>query len=130
MLLEYYTKPAGKEETELENVLEYILMSLYLEEADAAILETILQKLEKMEMFRPILYILTNTEPKDEEIKYLRSKHLTNLLSLLFESLKINTTLVADAGVLRDHAQMRNRRLSRTDDRQATYEGYRLFWVL
>lgn len=93
------------------------MLSLDLESADAAILETILQKLEKMEMFRPCLYILTNTEPHDEELKLLRSKHFTNLLTMLFESLKINTTLVADVNVLRDHAQTRNRRLSRTDDR-------------
>lgn len=49
---------------------------------------------------------------------------------MLFESLRINTTLVADVSVLRDYAQFRKRKLSRTDDRQAMYDGYRLFWVL
>lgn len=65
ILLQYYTKPAAKEDYELAQLLEFILLSLELESADGAILETILQRLEKMDMFRPCLYILTNTEPVD-----------------------------------------------------------------
>ncbi len=54
-----------------------------------------------------------------------------NLLEMAFGSLKLNTTLEANMGVLRDYQAMKNRKLySRTDDTHAMYDGYRLYWVL
>ena len=49
-----------------------------------------------MELMRPLLYILTNTEAEDPELRLLRFKHFKSLLNILFNALRLNTTLVAD----------------------------------